>query len=379
MLEVMVAQIRASDPRAAIGIMTATSEASRAARRLGFQPEEVFLASMDRVLEACCKYGEVMVMGADVLDGAYSPETSVFVWRTAELCHEHGVGARIVGSSFNQQPDPAVCSVVRSLRLRFPVCCRDPQSLRRLRRLSSGNLNLTADVAFLLEPSASPGIRVQLAGRWIEWQKRQKRQVIAVNISQHCVHGESASGVLEFLSSLAGALQSTARSADISVLLLPHDIRSNSDDRSLLENLRRSLRSTLRSRVLLLKYRASAAEVKGLVGKVDMLLTGRMHLAVAALSQIVPPASFVYQGKFEGLYEHFGLPEWLMIRPSARSQKARLETVLEQMIAEREALGSQIRARLPFVLALAEKNFSCHQARAYPQDAPQDEGPPRQA
>jgi polysaccharide pyruvyl transferase WcaK-like protein len=56
-------------------------------------------------------------------------------------------------------------------------------------------------------------------------------------------------------------------------------------------------------------------EIKALSGQVDLVLTGRMHLAIAALGMGTPAFCTVYQGKFEGLMQMFEL-EGMTITPS---------------------------------------------------------------
>ena len=47
--------------------------------------------------------------------------------------------------------------------------------------------------------------------------------------------------------------------------------------------------------------------MKGLVGLVDFAVTGRMHLAIAALGMEVPVVALAYQGKFDGMMQRFDL------------------------------------------------------------------------
>ena len=79
MLEVMIQHWRALHPRGRIGISTANDAADDIVFSLGAMPERIYMVPLDRALGCCRRYGNVQVMGADVMDGAYSPESSAFL------------------------------------------------------------------------------------------------------------------------------------------------------------------------------------------------------------------------------------------------------------------------------------------------------------
>lgn len=83
-----------------------------------------------------------------------------------------------------------------------------------------------------------------------------------------------------------------------------------------------------------------------------------MHFAIAALGQGTPPVSFVYQGKFEGLMQHFGLEsEGLMLASDADGTGAPGSAALEAATARAADLRRRIETALPRVVALARSNF----------------------
>ena len=104
----------------------------------------------------------------------------------------------------------------------------------------------------------------------------------------------------------------------------------------------------------------NGAELKRLVANVDLVLTGRMHLAIAALGQGKPVGAITYQGKFDGLVELFGLPKWILVSPAEASDHDNLSRLVDRLIAESEELGGQIRLRLPSIIDLAKRNFICN-------------------
>jgi polysaccharide pyruvyl transferase WcaK-like protein len=96
--------------------------------------------------------------------------------------------------------------------------------------------------------------------------------------------------------------------------------------------------------------------MKYVAGEMDAVLTGRMHLAIAALGCGVPVACITYQGKFEGLFEHFDLPP-LMLDP-VRVSETSLTNLLLDLIERRLELRDHVHDRLDRVISLSQANLA---------------------
>ena len=79
------------------------------------------------------------------------------------------------------------------------------------------------------------------------------------------------------------------------------------NDLEVLREFRSILEPELQASTRLIEEKCSARQVKAISGHCDLILSGRMHLAIASLGQGVPVVCLTYQDKFEGLMEHFGL------------------------------------------------------------------------
>ena len=120
----------------------------------------------------------------------------------------------------------------------------------------------------------------------------------------------------------ASALLAVARRHRVSWLLLPHDFRGERGDNAALAPLAQRVGATLGERVLHAGEPLSAAQLKAMAGVTDGIVTGRMHLAIAALGRGVPVAALTYQDKFQGLWTHFDLPLDLLLAPARRASRA---------------------------------------------------------
>jgi polysaccharide pyruvyl transferase WcaK-like protein len=99
----------------------------------------------------------------------------------------------------------------------------------------------------------------------------------------------------------------------------------------------------------------AADQVKRLAGKVDFVITGRMHVAIAALGMGTPAICLTFQGKFAGLLEYFSLEKYLIDPGSFEAGMLRRTCI--DMLANLEELSARVKASLPKVIDLARSNF----------------------
>lgn len=277
---------------------------------------------------------EVFVLGADCMDGYYSPYTSMILLSVADVASRLGVATRLTGFSWNEHPHPRMVSAFRKVTESLDVLVRDPGSLERFKTVSPRG-HLVADVAFCLEPQFSDRVKTILD------QMAQDRQagrfVLGVNLNP--MLKVDCAEVAKVLNGLPNVV----------VYLMPHDYREGGD---LAELAKLDPLLTVPHRLLTEVY--SAAELKALTSGLDALLTSRMHLGIAALGMGKPVAGFAYQGKFAGLFTLFGFPQDWLISPSDVS---RLGPVLKDVVARTVAMSEQVGKVLPDVLGKAKVNL----------------------
>lgn len=357
MLETIRAEFRQRFRVGHVGIVTSSPAAIATASSAGFIPEEIWPPHFDLIRAAVVDYDYVVIIGADVMDGYYCPEVSKSYWNFAEISQLAGAQTRIMGCSFNAAPAQAVIDLIRSLHAPFLVNFRDPVSHRRFAALFERKANLVADLAFLLKPTSDPGDETQKLIAWTKSHQAGGSLTIGLNMNTHLFRGCGDETIQAAIESVAQALLSFCQSQDTVLVLLPHDIRPASRDEDCLLRLHKILAHPLGERIKLLRGEPTAAELKLAVGMLDVLVTGRMHLGIAALSQGVATAAITYQGKFSGLLDHFGLPEWLLLSPEDTADSQKVENLLHRLVRERNELSQTIRTNLPHVIDLAGKNF----------------------
>lgn len=312
-----------------------------------------------QLVNALSSYTHLYCVGADVLDGFYSDIDACDRLRLVELAAKLSIKTTIVGFSFNEKPTPKAVEAFSKLPSNVQLCCRDSISRQRLSRYIQYPINLVADVAFLLQPINESDLVSRMAD-WIAHQKAEGRTVVGFN-AKHLYPGEgkqisNSDLVNVYASALTTVFQQDPK---ISFLLIPHDTRGGFSDVALAEAISNALPAEMQPYCNQVPLPCRAAEIKGICAHLDMVITGRMHLAIACLGQAIPVAGITYQGKFEGLFEHFNLNlQETLIKPDDALQEGNLAVFMANVIPRREAIGKQIQSELGKVQALASKNFA---------------------
>lgn len=298
------------------------------------------------VLFRMLRASHMVYLGADVLDGTYSGDCRRLA--RIDAASRAGLSCAVLGFSFSDVPAPAAIARIKSLPA-MPMHVRDAVSLRRFEAATGRPGVLVADLAFLLKPEATSA-NILAAIDWIAARRATGGTVLGVNAG--------GPGLWKGATVTLPALEQTLRTwldtdAARSIVFVPHDFRAGKvGDIEAIDALAEALAAFGPDRIHVLRGPFDAWEVKALAGQIDFALTARMHFAIACLGMGVPPLCMAYQGKFEGLMQHFELTGTL-IEPD-RSLLEQLD-LFQGRLPE---LRAQIAARLPEVRRRSEANFT---------------------
>jgi polysaccharide pyruvyl transferase WcaK-like protein len=306
------------------------------------------------------EYTHFLVPGADVMDGYYSEAGPLLKLRLISLAQGTGLHCSLLGFSFNHQPKPTCIRALQKLPKAVKFYARDPSSKLRFEHQINRPINLVADLAFLLQPSIAEST-VNPEQLWIEQERTKGNLIIGLNPNKTLARELQTDSPAELAAIFANLIKDLDYSTkNLSFVLIPHDYRSDSlfpGDDQLSALIHQQLPIPLRSRCCLLtKTRLKAAEVKSICQYLDLVITSRMHLAIACLGVKTPVQGIVYQGKFEGLYSYFGL-ETMLIEPTAAMNPDQLLSFVTYGLDHREQIKQQISDKLPQVITLAQQNF----------------------
>lgn len=315
------------------------------------------LRTISLLIKAIRASKAVILIGADTLDGFYTPFYSEVQMLMAEFGYSQGCDSRIVSFSFNAKPHPRAITALRGLPDAVQLFVRDGVSADRVEFSTGHSTRRVADVGFLICPDLGCSLD-NLIAIWAKDHKRNERTVVAWNISYHCLLQLDKEGVRKIIEASEYVIRQLISDCNAALVLVPHDFRKNGGDVQLLKNLKEKLEDLGDDRVLLLSNPYTASEIKAACRHFDFLFTGRMHLMIAALGMGVPSVAIASQGKFEGLFDHFGLNQSYIITAGLACNKADLERFILAHFYERDKIKEAILVRLPDVLKLSDRNFS---------------------
>ena len=331
--------------------------------------KSIWNASARRVIR---RAGSVFVIGADMLDGAYRPSASLALMEIADEAASLGIPSTITGFSFNQRPDRGCVEKLQSIAERVRLCVRDPQSYERVAELVGDRAIYVADVAFMLSPDENTSEAATMID-WIDQQKMRGDFVMGLNLnpllSSHFGMASYRELVTVAIQAINRFSERIGRERNVSIVGIPHDRRQNPSDRELLLEVERQLPAASENlEMRTLPDTASAGTVKAVCGHLNLLLTGRMHAAIAALGMGTPVMPIDNQGKVRGLLDHFQIPELAVSRGLLNQPEKLAERLAETAQHERD-LRRTIAHRLPYVRALSMRNFDVHARGKVEEDA----------
>ncbi|WP_309579333.1 polysaccharide pyruvyl transferase family protein [Rhizobium rhizogenes] len=357
MITATLQQARSSNPQVEVDILVEGSECIGPVLERGFSPVDIFgRADFIRALTqqfSARNYDCVVVVGADVMDGYYQPLMSAKLLASADLAAAAGIRSVILGFSFNDKPHPALAMFYRSLHPAVSLNVRDAVSLGRLKSFAKTNAALVADSAFSLVPSEPD----ENTSSWIARKRAEGYRVMGFNLHPMLFKNADHLQIETIVRRGAEALQSVADDRLVCWLLIPHDYREGFGDQACLRTIASLMPAALGDRVRYLDGEWPAPFLKGVAGQLDGLVSGRMHLAIAALGKGVPVICIAYQGKFEGLYQHFDLPVEDLLSPAAFYTEDGIKRALIDFVDRVDDVREKVKRKLPDVLALSQKNF----------------------
>jgi len=309
-----------------------------------------------KLLREMYRNSHVALVGADMVDGCYSEKVSLWLIRLLELAAICGARSELIGCSLNASSRDTILKAFTDLPREVKIRTRDPVSQRRLEQSASRLAELTADVAFLLkaneeDPSASRSIH------WIKQQRARGRAILGFNLSKSVVDLKLSGQPADYVRLVTSELRDVLAERGVSILMIPHDDRGEWSDCVLAAEVESRLLDEFPYRVSRVEFPVSAAGIKGIVGHLDAVFSGRMHLAIACFGRGTPVACIDYQDKFAGLFEHFGL-NGLLLSCEETLPAGALSNLIRRLLTDRLRIKSQIEERLPMVLKLAEKNLA---------------------
>ena len=303
---------------------------------------------------------DVVILGADCMDGFYSPTLSLELLSIHDLCSKtHHLHSYLLGFSFNTSPSWLMVRAFKSLSSDTKIRLRDAVSLSRYHKIVNHPATLVADAAFMLEPDAFFPLYEEIKS-WTDLQRANGQTVIGLNFHPMLRAYSGPDDIKEDAMLLAKKVEKILiEHPEISFVFIPHDDRSRITDNLMLSTMYEYLKNMKHksSRIYYSPEVPRAPQLKALCGLLDGLISSRMHLAIAALGMKVPVMAATYQGKFEGLFQHFGLDETFLLNPKQFLSDDMIST-FDSFIEKLPELKHQISEKNTLVYELSNINLT---------------------
>ncbi|AAB84846.1 conserved protein [Methanothermobacter thermautotrophicus str. Delta H] len=217
------------------------------------------------------------------------------------------------------------------------ILVREPKSYEYLQNsLKSKNYYLTADSAFLLNPSSR------------NQKNENDNHVIGFNVSPLITNFAKS---LDILKLSIDTIDFLLKNKNVNVLLVPHVYGEDSD----LKILSKIYEHFDSERLLLIDKEYDAEELKSIIGQCDLFIGARMHATIAATSMFVPTVGIAYSHKMHGIIgEMLGLEDYIIDIEDLNS-----EILIEKTLKaweNREEIQDHLRKVIPEVKMKAWKN-----------------------
>lgn len=287
------------------------------------------------------QYDRFFIVGADVLDGFYEAKEAYQLFYFASLMAQAGKAVTILGSSYSERiSDLSISGLKLCSNAGVKVLARDYFSQQRASEYCK--VGLSADIAFLMKPATETPSYDHDADSYSNYLK------VGLCVKDSDLNSEQS---LSALLNALGELKKTV--GNLLLLSLPH----HKKDKVSLESFFLTAEAQGFNVIKPIKMPV-ANEIKAVAGQCDLVVTGRMHVAIAALGMGIPAIAYSYNNKFEGLFKHFDLdPNKYVIDEADKVDPSFVKKVILGVAEELSSTKESVKSALDNVRALAWSNF----------------------
>ncbi|MBQ7624097.1 MAG: polysaccharide pyruvyl transferase family protein, partial [Clostridia bacterium] len=206
------------------------------------------------------------------------------------------------------------------------VSVRESLSYDALSAFGVNNAKLLHDPAFLLPADDAP----------------EKQNAVGVNVSPLALNCGNADAIM---SSYVALVRYILKETDMSVVLTPHVVWKDNDDRLPLTLIKKAFDKE--SRVTLVPD-ANALKLKGVISSLRFFVGARTHATIAAYSSCVPTLTAGYSVKARGIAKDlFGQEEGFVVPVQKISDPNDLVSVFKQITDNEDKIKAQLCSIMP--------------------------------
>lgn len=240
------------------------------------------------------------------------------------------------------------------------ITVRDEISLAYLRDKRLGrNVQLTADMAFLLDPAGEDRVREIVEAEGLPAGGEGGSRLLGVSVSglieQHFKRRNPGASGRSFAELMAAEMDEVVEKLDVDLVFVPHVTGPTAvkDDRLAAKRVVEKMRHADRAYQIRGDYRPD--ELKGVIRTFWLHTGARMHAAIGAVTNNVPVAAIAYSHKTPGVMRQFGLEEQVV--DIAEFKRGDLVKALTDLAENREAISLGMAEGIAALKAKTMKNI----------------------
>lgn len=309
-------------------------------RNFTYQEEYVLLEELkNQFFEAT----HLVILGADVMDGFYGEGDSLCRLEAAKKVLDLGGRVDVFSASFRANASKAVVDKIKEIGDGISYHIREKMSLENFEKQTGLRGQYFPDLAFLCEKTLTDKTKGTIAQ--IQSKKAENSIVIGLNFSEQACRGfydeVSVEQRKEYVSNIIDFIIETVQNPYF--VLISHDVREWEEHYS------DSSYSKWAGEYITKKYSPDLfcqvdnylqeTEILSILPEMDIVVTGRMHLAIAAFRSGVIPVSYIGDNKygslrniekFKGMFlERMGRND--LVASNGEEFKAALEKIVKEM------------------------------------------------
>ncbi len=214
------------------------------------------------------------------------------------------------------------------LRYADAISVRDEYSAELLRKCGvKREVSILPDPALLLEPAAESRAKEILREEGVPEDGGLK-----IGVSLRFWQAFDESQQKRFASSIRNALEKTAAKSDVSFVMVPFQLPPALGDVGLMEEI--AAGSACEDDIHFIRGSYTPAEVKALLGQMDLMIGMRLHSQIFSLSMGVPSIALSYASKVASVMETFGSKDFCL--PLDAVEDDRIVRLVERAIEQKD-------------------------------------------
>jgi colanic acid/amylovoran biosynthesis protein len=279
---------------------------------------------------ASCK--KFIMIGADIMDGKYSPEGAWRRWRIATWMQKNLGEAAVISMSWNESPHAQALSAIKhSESAGVTIFCRDEISQERLAKENVTTI-FAADVSFIRTDKIEPSSEIT------DWFQSGKQNII-VTVSDWVVNDQEMKRLLiQKLTELD--------STKFQILYVPMVTDGSSTDYESCVTLSKATGGKVLSSL------PNPGELRWMAARSIFGISARMHCCLLGFAAGMPSIGIEYQGKFKGTFQSFGHLRFA-ISPAKFSEE--FSARFDEILLDHAKLRNELEAQVSDISLLAQK------------------------